>query len=111
MGAAKEPTAGTDLVGADLKVGPYAASPRPETADTRNDAARAELAAIVDSSYDSIVSKTLDGVITSWNPSAERLFGYTAAEAIGRSIFLIIPEDRKAEEENVLARLRRGERV
>jgi PAS domain S-box-containing protein len=106
MGAAKEPTAGTDF-----EVGPYTAGPRTEIADTRNDAARAELAAIVDSSYDAIVSKTLDGVITSWNRSAERLFGYTAAEAIGRSIFLIIPEDRKTEEENVLARLRRGERV
>jgi PAS domain S-box-containing protein len=73
--------------------------------------ARARLAAIVESSDDIIVSKTLDGTITSWNPAAERLFGWTAAEAIGRSIMLIVPDDRHAEEERVLARIRRGERV
>src|SRR6267378_2780230 len=71
----------------------------------------ARLAAFVDSSNDVIVSKTLDGIITSWNPAAERLFGWTAAEAIGRPITLIIPEERRAEEDTVLARVRRGERV
>jgi PAS domain S-box-containing protein len=69
------------------------------------------LAAIVDSSDDAIISKTLDGVITSWNKSAERLFGYSADEAIGRSITLIIPEKRLAEETEILNRIRRGERV
>src|SRR5438552_13304268 len=74
--------------------------------------AAARLAAIVDSSNDVIVSKTLDGIITSWNPAAERLFGWTAAEAVGQPITLIIPEERRAEEEDtVLARVRRGERV
>jgi PAS domain S-box-containing protein len=75
------------------------------------DELRALLAAVVDSSDDAIVTKTLDGVITSWNRGAERIFGYTASEAVGCQIFLIIPDDRRAEEEDVLARLRRGERI
>jgi PAS domain S-box-containing protein len=73
--------------------------------------AAGRLAAIVSSSDDAIVSKTLDGVITSWNAAAERIFGFTASEAVGRHITLIIPKDRHAEEEQVLARLRRGERI
>src|SRR5438045_6588406 len=75
------------------------------------DRVRELLAAIIDSSDDAIISKTLDGIITSWNRGAERLFGYTAAEAIGRSVLLIIPDDRKSEEEMILTRLRRGERT
>jgi PAS domain S-box-containing protein len=67
------------------------------------------LAAIVEGSDDAIVSKTLDGVITSWNPGATRMFGYSADEAIGRPITLIIPPDRVGEEEHVLALIRRGE--
>jgi len=69
------------------------------------------LASIVDSSDDAIVSKTLEGVITSWNPGAERLFGYTAKEAIGQHISMIIPIDRRDEETNILARLSQGERI
>lgn len=77
----------------------------------RDEIARARLAAIVESSEDAILSKTLDGVIRTWNVGAERLFGFTADEAIGRPITLIIPDDRLDEERNILARLSRGERI
>ena len=77
----------------------------------QNETAQARLAAIVDSSDDAIVSKTLDGIITSWNRAAERLFGWTAVEAVGQSIMLIIPDDRRHEEDAVLARIRSGQRV
>ena len=69
------------------------------------------LAAIVDSSDDAIVSKSLDGIITSWNRGAERLFGYSAEEAIGQHIKLIVPHDRQHEEATILERLGRGEQV
>lgn len=69
------------------------------------------LAAIVESSDDAIVSKGLNGIITSWNKAAERIFGYSANEAIGQSIALIIPPDRLDEERDILARIGRGERI
>jgi two-component system NtrC family sensor kinase len=69
------------------------------------------LSSIVDSSDDAIVSKTLDGVITSWNAGAKRLFGYTAKETIGQPIWMIIPLDRRDEETRILARLSQGERI
>ena len=72
---------------------------------------RERLAAIVESSTDAIVSEDLDGVITSWNDAAERLFGYTAAEAIGKSIRFIIPADRQDEFTKKIEAIRRGERV
>jgi PAS domain S-box-containing protein len=76
-----------------------------------NENAAAYLAAIVASSDDIIVSKTLDGVITSWNPAAERILGYSPDEAVGEHIRLIISSELWAEEDEVLARIRRGEKV
>jgi len=73
--------------------------------------ATALLAAIVACSDDAIISKDLNGIISSWNQGAERIFGYTAEEAIGKHITLIIPPDRLQEEDDILAQLRRGERV
>ncbi len=67
--------------------------------------------AVVESSDDAILTKDLNGIITSWNRGAERLFGYTAAETIGKSVTLLIPEERKDEEPDILSRIRRGERV
>jgi PAS domain S-box-containing protein len=69
------------------------------------------LASIIDSSDDAIVSKNLNGVIRSWNGGAERIFGYSASEAIGQPITLVIPQDRQSEEREILTRIRRGERI
>jgi PAS domain S-box-containing protein len=83
----------------------------PPTSSPSDAAAAAQLAALVASADDAIVSKTLDGIITSWNRAAERMFGYSAREAVGRSITLIIPADRLDEAADILARLRRGEAI
>jgi PAS domain S-box-containing protein len=77
---------------------------------SRDRAAR-HYAAIVESSDDAILSKDLEGVITSWNRGAQRLFGYAAEEVIGRSVTIIIPTDRHDEEPMILGRIRRGERI
>jgi PAS domain S-box-containing protein len=69
------------------------------------------LGSLVEYSDDAIVSKNIDGIITSWNAGAERLFGYAAEEAIGQPITLVIPEDRQSEERDILTRIRRGQRV
>jgi PAS domain S-box-containing protein len=69
------------------------------------------LAAIVESSDDAIIAKDLNGIITSWNKGAERLYGYTAAEVVGQPVTILIPADRRDEEPTILERLRRGERI
>ncbi len=81
------------------------------TEQKRTRAAQSYLAAIVESSEDAILAKNLDGIIQSCNARAEELFGYKAAELIGESIRLLIPPDRQAEEDEILARIRRGERI
>src|ERR1700733_5482383 len=88
-----------------------AAQPPADSLSQSNFIAQARLAAVVDSSDDAIVSKSLEGRIQTWNAAAERLFGYSAAEVVGRPITLIIPKELQAEEAQILARLRRGERV
>jgi two-component system CheB/CheR fusion protein len=77
----------------------------------RNEEIAQRLASIVESSEDAIISKTFDGIITSWNKSAERLFGYMAEEVIGKSITILIPPDRREEEDTILERVRRGQGV
>jgi PAS domain S-box-containing protein len=81
------------------------------TARKEAEFASRRLSAVVKSSDDAIVTKTLDGIITSWNPAAERMFGYSDAEAVGRSIRMLIPEERQAEEDMVLSRIRSGRSV
>jgi PAS domain S-box-containing protein len=78
---------------------------------TESERATTRLAAIVATSDDAIIGKTLDGVVTSWNPAAERIFGYSEAEMVGRSIFVLIPEDLHQEERDLLESIRRGQRV
>jgi PAS domain S-box-containing protein len=77
----------------------------------RADEARFRLAAIIESSDDAILSKDLNGIIKSWNAGAERIFGYTASETVGRPVTMLIPTDRLDEESGILGRIRRGERV
>jgi PAS domain S-box-containing protein len=73
--------------------------------------ARARLAAIVESSDDAIIGKDLNGFVTSWNQGAQRLFGYTAAEMVGRPVLLLVPPEREDEEAGILVKLRRGEKI
>ena len=72
---------------------------------------RSELASIVESSDDAIISKSLDGIITTWNAGAERIFGYTAEEMVGEPLLKIIPQDKREEEMAILAKLKKGDRV
>jgi PAS domain S-box-containing protein len=109
----------TDTTGSHDDSGPDSSSaPRPEPRGGASggtpilvEQARAWLAAIIESSDDAIVSKTLDGIITSWNLGARRIFGYEAEEIVGQPITLLLPPDRQDEEVVILEWLRRGERV
>src|SRR5574337_358195 len=75
------------------------------------DAQTSLLASIVRSSDDAIIGKTPDGVITSWNPAATVMFGYTEEEVVGQPISILLPPDRRQEMDEILARIRKGERV
>ncbi len=86
-------------------------APQPRWPDAHFVSAEQLLSAIVDSSDDAIVSKNLQGIVTSWNVGAERMFGYTAEEMVGQSITRLIPPERQDEELQILGRLHRGERV
>ena len=72
---------------------------------------RARLAAIVESSDDAIISETMDGIILTWNPGAQSLFGYSSEEAVGKPMMMLIPPERSTEEPAILARVASGERV
>lgn len=72
---------------------------------------QARLASIVETSDDAIVSKNLNGVIRTWNKAAERMFGYSSKQAVGKSITMLLPPNRLNEEEHILQRLRTGERI
>jgi PAS domain S-box-containing protein len=84
---------------------------RDVTREREAEVAQARLAAIVESSDDAIISKTLDGVITSWNAAAERLYGWTAAEMVGASVLKIVPPEIHSEEDTIIARIRSGKRI
>ena len=75
----------------------------------RAETAAMRLAAVVQSSHDAVAAKTLNGIITDWNPSAERIFGYKPKEIIGKSVLTLIPKDRQDEEQEILRTIRRGE--
>ena len=99
------------VLNSDGEVVAVCGTTRLTTERRRAEAAARQLAAIVESSEDAIISKNLDGIISTWNRGAEQLFGYTAAEAIGRPISMLIPEDQANEEPKILERISRGERI
>ena len=102
---------GMTLYGLDGRISRYIGTMLDATSVRQAEERSAKLAAIVDSSDDAIVSKTLESVITSWNEAAERMFEYSSTEMIGQTIYKIIPPDRQDEEPRILERLKKGERV
>jgi PAS domain S-box-containing protein len=101
-----------DVAGSTASPGQHAAQLRQGVTEPPRQSERERLyAAAVEHSEDAIVTKTLDGVVTAWNPAAERLFGYTAQEMIGQNIAIVIPEERRDEEREILAKLARGETI
>jgi PAS domain S-box-containing protein len=106
----REPTSGSTVNHSDLESRGLGVD-IPAQQHKRDDEAQEFLAAIIESSEDAIVSKTLSGIISSWNGGAERMFGYSAAEVIGRPVTMLMPPERQSEEHLILARLARGERV
>jgi PAS domain S-box-containing protein len=96
---------------ANGNVGGWIASLRDVTEQARGEQARCQLASVVESSDDAIISKDLNGVIVTWNLGAQRLFGYTAEEVVGKPITILIPEEMQDEEPRILERTRRGDRI
>lgn len=88
-----------------MPIDPPAASPAPTSSPEHTEFL---LAAIVDSSFDAIVSKDLNSVIRTWNAAAERMFGYTAEEAVGRSVTMLIPANLQSDEVDIINRIKRG---
>src|SRR3954451_11389376 len=102
-----------DNVGLQAQVARLLGKLRHQAASERNLRTEREriFSAVVESSNDAIISKTLNGIITAWNGAAERLFGYTSEEAVGRHIDLIVPQERRAEVGSILDRIGKGERI
>ena len=99
------------FIGSDGKPRQYAAIRADITARKQAEDRNARLAAIVDSSDDAIISKTLDGTITAWNRGAQKVFGYSATEVVGKPMLLLFPPQHAEEESGILAHIRRGESV
>jgi PAS domain S-box-containing protein len=99
------------FVGEDGKPRQYVAIRADISERKRTEEGRERLAAVVESSDDAIIGKTLEGTITAWNRGAEKVFGYSAAEAVGRSMLMLLPPERASEEPEILARIARGESV
>ncbi|HWN30515.1 MAG TPA: PAS domain S-box protein, partial [Burkholderiales bacterium] len=95
----------------EMPTKPSVAAGVSDAARKRAEIARAHLASIIESSDDAIISKDLEGIVTSWNTGAERIFGYSATEMIGRPVTLLIPPENPDEESQCIARIKGGERI